>query len=108
MGMLKIIELHAFDDETLVQKFDMKDNVIKKGSSLTVRESQVAVFCDKGKTADVFGAGTMIFASPNFAEESEYFNIASICLPKAATSLLLSEPPKFTFRFTVASGVVYM
>ena len=58
MGMLKIIELHAFDDETLVQKFDMKDNVIKKGSSLTVRESQVAVFCDKGKTADVFGAGT--------------------------------------------------
>lgn len=30
MGMLKIIELHAFDDETLVQKFDMKDNVIKK------------------------------------------------------------------------------
>ncbi len=58
MGMLKIIELHAFDDETLVQKFDMKDNVIKKGSSLTVRESQAAVFCDKGKTADVFGAGT--------------------------------------------------
>ncbi len=58
MRMLKIIELHAFDDETLVQKFDMKDNVIKKGSSLTVRESQVAVFCDKGKTADVFGAGT--------------------------------------------------
>ena len=56
--MLKIIELHAFDDETLAQKFDMKDNVIKKGSSLTVRESQVAVFCDKGKTADVFGAGT--------------------------------------------------
>ena len=54
MGMIKIIELHAFDDETLVQKFDMKDNVIKKGSSLTVRESQVAVFCDKGKTADVF------------------------------------------------------
>ena len=58
MRMLKIIELHAFDDETLVQKFDMKDNVIKKGSSLTVRESQAAVFCDKGKTADVFGAGT--------------------------------------------------
>lgn len=58
MGMLKIIELHAFEDDTLVQKFDMKDNVIKKGSSLTVRESQAAVFCDKGKTADVFMAGT--------------------------------------------------
>ncbi len=58
MGMLKIIELHAFEDDTLVQKFDMKDNVIKKGSSLTVRESQAAVFCDKGKTADVFRAGT--------------------------------------------------
>ncbi len=58
MGMLKIIELSAFDDETLAQKFDTQDNVIKKGSSLTVRESQVAVFCDKGKTADVFGAGT--------------------------------------------------
>lgn len=58
MGILKIIELPAFDNETLVRKFDRKDNVIKKGSSLTVRESQVAVFCDKGKTADVFEAGT--------------------------------------------------
>ena len=59
-------------------------------------------------TKKILPLDAMIFASPNFAEESEFFNIASICLPKAATSLLLSEPPKFTFRFTVASGVVYM
>ena len=58
MGLLKSIELPRFDGEAVMQKFDLKGNVIKKGSVLTVRETQAAVFCDKGKTADVFLPGT--------------------------------------------------
>lgn len=57
MGILKSIELPDFDMDVVMQKYDMKDNVIKKGSVLTVREGQVAIFCDKGKTADLFSPG---------------------------------------------------
>ncbi|MDE6104473.1 MAG: SPFH domain-containing protein [Clostridia bacterium] len=57
MGFLKNIELPFLDYDVVVQKYDLKDNVIKKGSTLTVRETQAAVFCDKGRTADVFEAG---------------------------------------------------
>ena len=49
MGMLKIIELHAFDDETLVQKFDMKDNVIKKGLRLPCAKVKWLHFATKVK-----------------------------------------------------------
>jgi len=57
MGLLKNIELPFLDHDVIVQKYDLKGNVIKKGSTLTVRETQTAVFCDKGITADVFGPG---------------------------------------------------
>ncbi len=57
MGLLKSIELPDFDADVIMQKYDMKDNVIKKGSVLTVREGQVAVFCDKGRAADIFIPG---------------------------------------------------
>jgi len=36
----------------------MADNEIQYGGSLTVRESQMAVFVNEGKVADVFGPGT--------------------------------------------------
>lgn len=58
MGFLKNIELPFFDFDVVFQKYDVKGNVIKKGSALTVRETQTAIFCDKGVTADVFGPGT--------------------------------------------------
>ena len=35
----------------------MEDREIQNGGSLTVRESQVAVFVNEGKVADVFGPG---------------------------------------------------
>ncbi|MDE6402103.1 MAG: SPFH domain-containing protein [Clostridiales bacterium] len=57
MGLLKNIELPIMYDDCLALKYDTKGNVIKKGSTLTVRETQAAVFCDKGRAADVFGAG---------------------------------------------------
>ena len=57
MAILKVIEWTDDTRNTIVYKVDMKGNVIKKGSALTVREGQVAVFCDKGRMADVFLPG---------------------------------------------------
>ena len=57
MGFLKNIELPEMYDNAVIKKFDLKDGVIKRGSTLTVREGQNAVFCDKGRTADVFEPG---------------------------------------------------
>ena len=42
---------------TLAWRFPMADMEIQYGGSLTVRESQVAVFVNEGKVADVFGPG---------------------------------------------------
>ena len=57
MALLKIIEWADNTDNTIVYKVDTVKNVIKRGSALTVREGQVAVFCDKGRMADVFEPG---------------------------------------------------
>lgn len=43
--------------ETLAWRFPMQDFEIQYGASLTVRESQTAVFINEGKVADVFGPG---------------------------------------------------
>ena len=41
----------------LAWRFPMRDMEIQYGASLTVRDSQVAVFVNEGKVADVFGPG---------------------------------------------------
>ncbi|HEX5391557.1 MAG TPA: SPFH domain-containing protein, partial [Burkholderiaceae bacterium] len=43
---------------TLAWRFPMRDMEIQNGASLTVRESQLAVFVNEGQVADVFGPGT--------------------------------------------------
>ena len=54
MALLKVIEWSDNSHNTLVYKIDTKKNVI---AALTVREGQAAVFCDKGRMADVFLPG---------------------------------------------------
>ncbi len=44
-------------DGTLAFRYPMADQEIQYGGSLTVRESQAAVFVNEGKIADVFGPG---------------------------------------------------
>ena len=51
MALLKVIEWSDNSHNTLVYKIDTKKNVIARGSALTVREGQAAVFCDKGRMA---------------------------------------------------------
>lgn len=55
---IDIIQWTEDDDGTLAWRFPMADMEIQYGASLTVRESQMAVFVNEGKIADVFGPGT--------------------------------------------------
>ena len=54
---IDIIQWTEEGDGTLAWRFPMRDLEIQNGASLTVRESQLAVFVNEGKVADVFGPG---------------------------------------------------
>ena len=54
---IDIIEWTEDGDGTLAWRFPMEDREIQNGGSLTVRESQMAMFVNEGKVADVFGPG---------------------------------------------------
>jgi membrane protease subunit (stomatin/prohibitin family) len=54
---IDILEWTESGDGTLAWRFPMADNEIQYGASLTVRESQMAIFVNEGKVADVFGPG---------------------------------------------------
>ncbi len=43
--------------DTMVWRFERRDNAIKYGAKLTVREGQAAVFVNEGQLADIFGPG---------------------------------------------------
>ena len=54
---IDIIEWTEQGDGVLAWRFPMEDREIQNGGSLTVRESQMAMFVNEGKVADVFGPG---------------------------------------------------
>lgn len=56
-NLLKVIEWLDDSQDTLVYRFPMDGRKIMYGSKLTVRESQIAVFVNKGKIADIFEPG---------------------------------------------------
>jgi membrane protease subunit (stomatin/prohibitin family) len=66
MGLMDFIKKQFIDiiqwtedsDGTLAWRFPMADMEIQNGGSLTVRESQMALFVNEGKAADVFGPGS--------------------------------------------------
>ena len=55
---IDIIQWTESQDGALAWRFPMADMEIQNGASLTVRESQLAVFVNEGKVADVFGPGS--------------------------------------------------
>ena len=54
---IDILEWTESGDGVLAWRYPMADREIQNGGSLTVRESQMAVFVNEGKVADVFGPG---------------------------------------------------
>lgn len=55
--LLKVVEWTDDSSNTLVYRFPMNGQKLMYGSKLTVRESQIAVFVNKGKIADIFEPG---------------------------------------------------
>lgn len=55
--LLKVIEWNDNTSDTLVYRFPMNGKKIMCGSSLTVKESQCAIFVNNGKIADIFLPG---------------------------------------------------
>jgi len=51
--------------DTIVYRFDRRNNEIKHGAKLVVREGQVAVFINEGQIADVFKPGTYTLDTRN-------------------------------------------
>ncbi len=54
---IDILEWTEDGDGTLAWRVPVADREIQHGASLTVRESQAAVFVDEGRIADLFGPG---------------------------------------------------
>ena len=55
---IDVIQWTEESDGTLAWRFPMAGMEIQNGGQLVVRESQIAVFVNEGKVADVFGPGT--------------------------------------------------
>lgn len=62
---IEIIEEITPDPNLLMWKFSDEDKEIKNGAKLTIRESQVAVFLNEGKLADVFLPGLHKLSTEN-------------------------------------------
>ncbi|HEX8957208.1 MAG TPA: SPFH domain-containing protein, partial [Burkholderiaceae bacterium] len=54
---IDILQWNEASDDVLAWRYPMQDFEIQYGGSLTVRESQAAVFVNEGRIADVFGPG---------------------------------------------------
>ena len=63
--LLDIIEWSDDSSDTMVWRFPRFDNEIKYGAQLIVRQSQAAVFVDRGKIADVFAPGQHSLTTKN-------------------------------------------
>lgn len=65
-NLLKVIEWKDNSKDIVVYRFPMDDRyAIMTGSTLVVRESQVAIFVYKGKVADIFEPGTYKLSTEN-------------------------------------------
>jgi membrane protease subunit (stomatin/prohibitin family) len=62
---IDIIEWTDNSQDTIVWKFPRFQNEIKTGAQLTVRESQVAIFLNEGKLADVYQPGRYKLTTEN-------------------------------------------
>jgi membrane protease subunit (stomatin/prohibitin family) len=63
--LIDIIEWLDESTETIAWRFERYNNEIKNGAQLIVRESQVAVFINEGKIADVFPPGRYELTTKN-------------------------------------------
>ncbi len=58
--LIDVIDFTEPEDGLLAYRYPMQDREIQNGGKLTVRDSQMAVFVNEGKVADVFGPGLYV------------------------------------------------
>ncbi|MGZ6142147.1 MAG: SPFH domain-containing protein [Myxococcales bacterium] len=62
---IDVIDWTEPEEGILAWRFPVADNEIKDGAQLTVRDSQVALFVEQGKPADVFAPGLYTLTTEN-------------------------------------------
>jgi membrane protease subunit (stomatin/prohibitin family) len=63
--LIDVIQWNEPEPDILAYRYPMLDMEIQTGAKLTVRESEMAVFVDQGKIADVFGPGLYTLNTAN-------------------------------------------
>src|SRR5450432_2668297 len=63
--LIDIIEWNDDTRDTMVWRFPRRENEIKNGAKLVVRESQEAAFVNQGQLADVYHPGTITLETKN-------------------------------------------
>lgn len=63
--LIDIIEWLDDSNDTMVYRFERRNNEIKYGAKLTVREGQAAVFINEGQIADIFQPGMYTLETKN-------------------------------------------
>jgi membrane protease subunit (stomatin/prohibitin family) len=93
---ISVIEWNEPADGILAYRYPMQDMEIKNGGQLTVSESQMAVFVNEGKIADVFGPGLHTLNTRNLPLLTDLMN-----WDKAFESPFKSEVYFFSTRLQI-------
>jgi len=71
---IRVIQWNEAEDGVLAWRYPMEDMEIENGGQLTVRESQLAVFVNEGRIADVFGPGMHTLVTRNLPILTDLMN----------------------------------
>jgi len=71
---IRVIQWNESEDGTLAFRYPMQDMEIENGGRLVVRESQLAVFVNEGRIADVFGPGLHQLVTRNLPVLTDLMN----------------------------------
>ena len=72
--LIDVIQWTETDDNLLSYRYPMQDMEIQNGGSLTVRESQAALFVNEGRIADVFAPGSYTLTTRNLPVLTDLMN----------------------------------
>ena len=71
---IRVIQWNEREDGMLAYRYPMQDMEIENGGQLVVRESQLAVFVNEGRIADVFGPGLHTLVTRNLPVLTDLMN----------------------------------
>ncbi|MGA2194694.1 MAG: SPFH domain-containing protein [Bryobacteraceae bacterium] len=72
--LIDVIQWTETDETLLAYRYPMQDMEIQNGGQLTVRESQMALFVNEGRVADVFGPGLYTLTTRNLPVLTDLMN----------------------------------